>query len=50
LKERLQTRLYPFLLVEAGTYLNGGSPIQPDHIQMIYWFASDPENADRLQL
>jgi hypothetical protein len=45
LKERLQTRLYPYLLVEAGTHLNGGSPIQPEQVQMIYWFASDPENA-----
>ncbi len=42
LANRLQTRVYPFLLVEAGLRLNGGQNIQPDQVEMIYWFVSDP--------
>jgi hypothetical protein len=38
----LQTRVYPFLLVEAGAYLNGGNPIDPVQIEMVYWFANFP--------
>ena len=46
LQNRLQTRLYPFLLVEAGTTLNGGIPLQPEQIEMIYWFTADPKNPE----
>lgn len=47
LAERLQTRVYPFLLVEAGAFLNQGQPIPPDQIEMIYWFAEHPEQPER---
>lgn len=40
--ERMQTRVYPYLLVQAGSALNQGKPISPNQIEMIYWF-SDPE-------
>ena len=46
LKERLQTRLYPFLLVEAGDHLNGGQPIQPEQVEMIYWFTDFPDEPE----
>jgi CRISPR/Cas system-associated exonuclease Cas4 (RecB family) len=46
LKERLQTRLYPFLLVEAGAYLNGSRPIQPEQVEMIYWFTNFPDEPE----
>jgi CRISPR/Cas system-associated exonuclease Cas4 (RecB family) len=46
LKARLQTRLYRFLLVEAGAYLNGGQPIQPDQVEMIYWFTDFPDEPE----
>ncbi len=42
LKVRAQTRLYPFLLSLAGAHLNAGTVIQPEIIQMIYWFTADP--------
>jgi len=42
LTERLQTRVYPFLLVEAGATLNGGREVHPDQIEMIYWYAEFP--------
>jgi CRISPR/Cas system-associated exonuclease Cas4 (RecB family) len=38
----LQTRVYPFLLAQAGMYLNKGKLIAPDQIEMIYWFANFP--------
>jgi CRISPR/Cas system-associated exonuclease Cas4 (RecB family) len=42
LERRLQTRLYRYLLVEAGTSLNKGQPISPEQVEMIYWFADFP--------
>jgi CRISPR/Cas system-associated exonuclease Cas4 (RecB family) len=47
LQERMQTRLYPFLLVEAGTRLNDSSPILPEQVEMIYWFPEEPDNPER---
>lgn len=40
---RMQTRVYPFLVVEAGWTLFGGVPVLPDQIEMIYWFTSAPD-------
>lgn len=42
IKKSLQTRLYPFLLVQAGSHLNNDKPIRPGQIKMIYWFANFP--------
>jgi len=39
---RLQTRIYPFVLVQAGAALNGGVPIRPQQVEMVYWFAEFP--------
>ena len=47
LAERLQTRVYPFVLARAGSHLNGGRPIQPEQIEMVYWFANFPEDSER---
>jgi len=47
LAERLQTRVYPYLLVRAGSHLNGGQPLEPEQVEMVYWFANfpgDPEH------
>lgn len=49
LQERIQTRLYPLLLVEAGARLNGGNPVSPDQVQMTYWFAEEPENPEHFE-
>jgi hypothetical protein len=46
LLERLQTRVYPFLLAQAGTHLNQGQPIAPEQIGMIYWFAEAPNEPE----
>jgi hypothetical protein len=42
LAERLQTRLYPYLLVRAGAPLNAGKGLRPENVEMIYWFAGRP--------
>ena len=44
---RLQTRVYRALLVEAGASLNGGSPILPEQIEMVYWYAEFPTEPAR---
>ncbi len=44
---RLQTRIYRYLLVEAGTFLNGNQPLQPEQVEMIYWFSEFPANPER---
>lgn len=39
---RWQTRVYRALLAQAGAHLNNGKQIQPEQIEMIYWFANFP--------
>ncbi len=39
---RMQTRVYRYLLAVAGNSLNGGQPIRPESIEMIYWYADFP--------
>ncbi len=46
LKERLQTRIYPFLLVEGGAYLNSSKSVQPEQVEMIYWFTDFPDQPE----
>ena len=47
LAERLQTRVYPYLLVQAGSQLNGGRPLEPEQVEMVYWFADFPADPER---
>jgi CRISPR/Cas system-associated exonuclease Cas4 (RecB family) len=42
LAARLQTRVYRYVLVKAGAQLNGGQPLLPEQVSMIYWFAQHP--------
>lgn len=50
---RMQTKVYRYLLAKAGTSLipkgnlDGGQPIRPEHIEMIYWFAEFPSEPAR---
>jgi hypothetical protein len=41
--ERVQTRLYRYLLTTAGGNLLGNSPVHPEQVMMNYWFAPHPE-------
>ena len=47
LAERLQTRVYPYLLVRAGSHLNEGQPFQPEQVEMVYWFANFADDPER---
>ena len=49
LLERLQTRIYPYLLVLAGQSLNGGKRIDPNRLELIYWFPSQPGKPVHIQ-
>ncbi len=42
LASRMQTRIYRFLAVEAATHLNGNQPVDPDQVDMLYWFTYSP--------
>jgi len=44
---RLQTRVYPYLLVQAGAQLSAGQPLAPEQVEMIYWFAGFPAEPER---
>ncbi|MBL8062321.1 MAG: PD-(D/E)XK nuclease family protein [Anaerolineales bacterium] len=44
---RWQTRVYRALLVQAGAFLNGGKPIQPEQVEMTYWFSDFPNDPAR---
>ncbi len=46
LEQRMQTRIYPFMLVAAGKSLNSGNVVLPDNIEMIYWFADHPDQPE----
>jgi hypothetical protein len=47
LAARLQTRLYPALLLLAGDYLNNGIPIQAEQVELVYWFSNAPQQPER---
>lgn len=48
LAERLQTRVYPFLLVAAGAYLLNQSDVEPEQVEMVYWFPEHPQEPVRI--
>lgn len=47
LAERLQTKVYPYLLVRAGGHLNDGQILEAEQVEMLYWFANFPEEPAR---
>ncbi len=47
LAQRVQTRLYPYVLVRAGRHLSRGQPILPEQVEMVYWFAEFPSQPER---
>ena len=42
LAERLQTKVYPYVLVRAGAHLNGDQPVDAGGVEMLYWLADFP--------
>lgn len=48
LLRRLQTIVYRYVLARGGDYLNGGVPIPPEQIEMVYWYADHDGETRRL--
>lgn len=44
LLERIQTRLYRLVLVQAGSAIFKGIELRPEQIKMNYWFATHPQS------
>lgn len=49
LAQRLQTRVYQFLAVEAGACYNGGQRLEPEQVEMIYWLAEFHGDTERFR-
>ena len=47
LAQRLQTRVYRYLAVEAGADFNGGQRPPPEQVTMVYWFAQSGGDTQR---
>ena len=41
-RERLQSKVYPYLFVAASSQFTEGKNIEPNHLKMIYWFSNAP--------
>jgi CRISPR/Cas system-associated exonuclease Cas4 (RecB family) len=48
MKSKLQSRVYPLVLVEGGSQLNNRIPLNPEQIEMIYWFSNYPKSPIRI--
>ena len=49
LVQRLQSRVYPVILVEAGASLIDQARVQPDDVEMCYWFTEYPHAPETFQ-
>ena len=47
LEDRLQTHVYPFVLCRSATSLRGRDSVDPDRVELIYWFPNHPEQPER---
>lgn len=47
LERRYQTLVYPFVLVEAGTLLNGGQALAPGNVELLYWFGKQEPRVEQ---
>jgi hypothetical protein len=49
LAQRIQTRVYPYVLVAAGTAYNHRQPIEPGAVKMIYWHPTAPDEPEEFE-
>jgi hypothetical protein len=47
LLERLQTRIYPFIMVKAGAHFLHCNMLEPEQVEMVYWYANFPKQPER---
>jgi hypothetical protein len=43
--KRIQSTVYPFLVINTGSALNDLKPFEPSQVSMTYWFPAYPEKA-----
>lgn len=48
LAQSMQTIVYRYLLPIAGAHLNSSMPLQPEQVEMRYWFTEAPDQPERL--
>jgi hypothetical protein len=48
LEKRWQTRVYRYVLVEAGSELNEGEDLAPAQVELLYWYPRFPQQSERL--
>jgi len=48
LQERMQSRVYPFVFTKVGSSFHLGSPIEPEQVRMLYWFANYPTQPEQI--
>lgn len=48
LTRHVQSRVYPFVFMQANATLMHGRKITPEQITMVYWFTADPNHPQRL--
>jgi hypothetical protein len=48
LEDRWQTRIYPYLVVRAAAGLLTKLDIQPEQVEMVYWFAAHPGSPEHI--
>ncbi len=46
LKERVQSKVYPYLMVKTGARFSNIENITPEMVEMIYWFADFPQQPE----
>lgn len=44
---RMQTLLYPYLMIQCSPRWNGGQAVQPEQVEMLYWYANDADKVHR---
>lgn len=49
LPRRLQTRVYCYVMCTAGQTFNGGQPIDPAQVRMVYWYARFPNEPEEFR-
>jgi hypothetical protein len=48
LQARLQSRVYPYVLAKAGSQFFLKKILQPEQVEMLYWFAGFPHDPEQL--
>lgn len=48
LQQRMQSRIYPYVLIKSSSEFSQEHLIEPEKVRMIYWFANFPSETEQL--